>query len=47
VLNLQIRQEFLSLIMKGEKKQEFREIRPTTEKKFIQLCIYDDSIFLI
>jgi len=37
VLNLQIRQEFLSLIMKGEKKQEFREIRPTTEKKFIQL----------
>lgn len=36
VLNLQIKQEFLTQIMNGTKKKEYREIRPTTEKKYIQ-----------
>lgn len=36
ILNLQIRQVYLSEILNGTKKQEFREIRPTTEGKLIQ-----------
>lgn len=35
VLNLQIKQQNLTEIMNGTKKQEFREIRPTTESKYI------------
>ena len=35
VLNLQIKQQYLTEIMNGTKKQEFREIRPTTESKYI------------
>lgn len=35
ILNLQMKQEFLTEIMNGTKKQEFREIKPTTESKYI------------
>ena len=34
-LNLQIKQEFLTQIMNGTKKQEIREIKPTTERKYL------------
>lgn len=37
ILNLIIKQKYFDLIMKGEKKQEFREIRPSTEKRYVQL----------
>ena len=37
VLNLIIKQVFFDQIIAGKKKQEFREIKPTTEKKYIQL----------
>lgn len=36
VLNLQIKQKYLDLIFQGSKIQELREIRPTTEKKYLQ-----------
>lgn len=35
VLSLIIKQEFFDKILSGEKKQEFREIKPSTEKKYI------------
>lgn len=34
-LQLIIKQKFFDQIVAGEKKQEFREIRPTTSKKYI------------
>lgn len=37
VLNLIIKQKYLDAILAGRKVQEFREIRPTTEKKYIQI----------
>ena len=37
VLNLIIKQEYFDEIISGEKKQEFREVKPTTVKKLIQL----------
>ena len=37
VLNLIIKQCFFDEIIKGTKKQEFREVRPTTIKKLLQL----------
>lgn len=37
VLDLIIKQKYLDAILAGRKVQEFREIRPTTEKKYIQL----------
>lgn len=37
VLNLIIKQKYFDLIMRGQKVQEFREIRPTTEKKYIEM----------
>ena len=37
VLNLIIKQVFFDQIIAGTKKQEFREIKPTTEKKYIQI----------
>ncbi len=37
VLNLIIKQKYFDAILTGRKVQEFREIRPTTEKKYIQL----------
>lgn len=37
VLNLIIKQKYFDAILAGRKVQEFREIRPTTEKKYIQL----------
>lgn len=36
VLNLQIKQVYLTEILNGTKKQEFREIRPTTEAKLVE-----------
>ena len=37
ILNLIIKQVYFDAIIKGEKKQEFREVKPTTVKKLIQL----------
>lgn len=43
-LNLIIKRKYFDQILKGEKLQEFREIRPTTDKKY---CQYDDQGNLI
>ena len=37
VLNLIIKQKYLDAILAGRKVQEFREVRPTTIKKLLQL----------
>ena len=37
VLNLIIKQQYFDEILAGTKKQEFREIKPSTEKKYILL----------
>ena len=37
ILNLIIKQKYFDAIMQGSKVQEFREIRPTTVKKYIQI----------
>jgi len=37
ILNLIIKQDYFDLIMQGRKVQEFREVRPTTIKKLLQL----------
>ena len=37
ILNLIIKQVYLEQIIAGTKRQEFREIKPTTEKKYIEL----------
>lgn len=37
VLNLIIKQKYFDAIMQGRKVQEFREVRPTTIKKLLQL----------
>lgn len=37
ILTLIIKQKFFDEILSGEKKQEFREIRPNTQKKYCQL----------
>ena len=37
VLNLIIKQKFFDEIVSGKKKQEFREVTPTTIKKYLQL----------
>lgn len=37
VLNLIIKQKYFDAIMQGRKVQEFREIRPTTAKKLVEL----------
>ena len=42
ILNLIIKQVFFDQIIEGTKKQEFREVRPTTIKKLLQL---DDEGF--
>ena len=36
ILTLIIKQKFFDEILSGNKTQEFREIRPTTQKKYIQ-----------
>ena len=36
-LQLIIKQEFFDAIVAGKKKQEFREVKPTTIKKYLQL----------
>mgnify|MGYP000875926032 CR=1 FL=1 len=35
ILTLQIKREFLDQILSGDKKQEFREIRPKNAKKYV------------
>lgn len=40
ILTLIIQKRFFDLIIKGEKKQEFRELRPTTYRKY---CVCDDT----
>lgn len=37
ILNLIIKQKYFDAIMAGRKVQEFREVRPTTVKKLIQI----------
>lgn len=37
VLNLIIKQKYFDAILSGRKVQEFREVRPTTVKKYIEL----------
>lgn len=37
ILNLIIKQKFFDEIIAGTKKQEFREIRPSSEKKYCEL----------
>ena len=37
VLTLIIKQVYFDMIMSGEKTQEFREVKPTTAKKLVQL----------
>lgn len=37
ILNLILKQKYFDLIMQGRKVQEFREVRPTTIKKLLQL----------
>lgn len=37
ILNLIIKQKYFDAIMSGRKVQEFREVRPTTIKKLLQL----------
>ena len=37
ILTLIIKQKYFDAILAGRKVQEFREIRPTTEKKYIQI----------
>ncbi|KAB1228464.1 ASCH domain-containing protein [Chryseobacterium viscerum] len=36
ILTLQIKKEHLDNILSGKKKEEFREIRPNTSKKYIE-----------
>lgn len=44
ILNLIIKQKYFDAIMAGRKVQEFREVRPTTISKYLQL---DDDGFEI
>jgi hypothetical protein len=37
ILNLIIKQFYFDEIIAGRKTQEFREIKPTTEKKYIEI----------
>lgn len=43
VLTLQIKKEYLDLILSGKKKEEFREIRPNNSKKYIEYFTADDG----
>ena len=42
ILTLIIKQQYFDQIISGEKKQEFREVKPSTEKRLVQL---DDEGF--
>ncbi|MCF0191623.1 MAG: ASCH domain-containing protein [Marinilabiliaceae bacterium] len=44
VLNLIIKREYFDLILAGKKTQEFREVKPTTEKKLVQI---DDNGYVL
>lgn len=48
VLILSIKQNFFDEILSGAKKQEFREVRPSTQKKYCELdeegyCKFDEE----
>ena len=48
VLTLSIKQSFFNEILEGAKTQEFREIRPSTQKRYCELdeegyCKFDDE----
>lgn len=48
VLTLSIKQNFFNEILKGAKTQEFREIRPSTQKRYCELdeegyCKFDEE----
>lgn len=40
ILTLSVRREFFDRILSGEKKQEFREIRPSTQSRY---CLLDEN----
>lgn len=42
-LTLQIKREFLDMILSGEKTEEFREIRPKNSKKYIEYVQAEDG----
>ena len=49
ILTLIIKQKFFDEILSGKKTHEFREIRPTTQKKYCQLdadgyCVEKDGV---
>ncbi len=51
ILQLIIKQKFFDEILAGKKKQEFREIRPNTQKKYCELdeegyCKEEDGILI-
>lgn len=51
ILNLIIKKKFFDEIISGRKTQEFREIRPTTAKKYCELdedgnCKMIDGVFM-
>lgn len=48
ILTLSIKQNFFNEILNGAKKQEFREVRPSTQKKYCELdeegyCKFDEE----
>lgn len=51
ILNLIIKQKYFDEIIAGTKKQEFREIRPSTQKKYCEIdeegyCKVEDGLFV-
>lgn len=51
ILNLIIKQKYFDEILAGTKKQEFREIRPSTQKKYCEIddegyCKVEDGLFI-
>ena len=47
ILTLIIQQKWFDEIIKGNKKQEFRELRPRSEKKYRHSCKYPWLIFVV
>lgn len=39
ILNLIIKQRYFDEILAGTKKEEYREVRPTTLKKYLKYCV--------
>jgi hypothetical protein len=43
ILNLIIKQKFFDEILAGTKKEEYREVRPTTFKKYLRYIVADEE----